>query len=327
VSLPKTASDRVRLVLAVLSWMTDRAETTLAELAEQFGLDGDDVIRVIEMVSCCGVPPYSPDALLDIYLDGDRVKANLGRFLRGSHILSAPEGFVLAAAARAMLANQLDTPLPEGTSALDRALQKLERVMGERNFVSVELDPPLFISEVRAALERREQIEIDYYSVSSDKVSRRVIEPFAIFSEGGHFYVDAYCHQVGEVRHFRADRIRSVRSLGVPFESVAGETAEPPVAKGRYRLFEGDESAKARSAVVDMPAEARWAIDGVEVRRVDEYEKEGAKRLEVEVAVFSVPWFERLLLTIGPGARVVDPPEWADLGAEAARKVLRRYRR
>ena len=41
--------------------------------------------------------------------------------------------------------------------------------------------------------------------------------------------------------------------------------------------------------------------------------------------VASERWLERLLLRLGPDAEVLDPPAWRALGAEVARRVLRRY--
>ena len=41
--------------------------------------------------------------------------------------------------------------------------------------------------------------------------------------------------------------------------------------------------------------------------------------------VASQRWLERLLLRLGTEAEVVDPPEWRSLGADVARRVLRRY--
>jgi hypothetical protein len=37
-------------------------------------------------------------------------------------------------------------------------------------------------------------------------------------------------------------------------------------------------------------------------------------------------WFDHLLLQLGPDARVLDPPDLVTAGAEAARRVLARYR-
>ena len=47
---------------------------------------------------------------------------------------------------------------------------------------------------------------------------------------------------------------------------------------------------------------------------------------DVVLDVTGMAWFERLLLQLGPAARVVSPPELTTLVGEAARKVLARYR-
>jgi predicted DNA-binding transcriptional regulator YafY len=49
-------------------------------------------------------------------------------------------------------------------------------------------------------------------------------------------------------------------------------------------------------------------------------------RAEIEVFVGGDAWLERLLLRLGPDARVVDPPEYRTLAAEAAARGLERYR-
>jgi predicted DNA-binding transcriptional regulator YafY len=41
--------------------------------------------------------------------------------------------------------------------------------------------------------------------------------------------------------------------------------------------------------------------------------------------VAGLAWFERLLLQLGPAARVVSPPELTALVGDAARRVLERY--
>ena len=46
---------------------------------------------------------------------------------------------------------------------------------------------------------------------------------------------------------------------------------------------------------------------------------------DVVLDVSGMAWFERLLLQLGPAARVLSPPELTGLAAEAARRVLARY--
>ncbi len=49
-------------------------------------------------------------------------------------------------------------------------------------------------------------------------------------------------------------------------------------------------------------------------------------RVEIELFVGGDAWLERLLLRLGPDARVVDPPEYRSLAADAATRILKRYR-
>ncbi len=56
------------------------------------------------MAACCGVPPYTPDQLMEIVVTDTTVSARLGPALARPRRLSPPEGFALAAAARALVA-------------------------------------------------------------------------------------------------------------------------------------------------------------------------------------------------------------------------------
>ena len=46
---------------------------------------------------------------------------------------------------------------------------------------------------------------------------------------------------------------------------------------------------------------------------------------ELVVSIASEHWLEQLLLRLGAAASVMDPPEWKDLGARAARTLLASY--
>ena len=47
-------------------------------------------------------------------------------------------------------------------------------------------------------------------------------------------------------------------------------------------------------------------------------------RVELELFVGGAAWLERLLLRLGPDARVIEPEEYRSLAGDAARRILRR---
>jgi predicted DNA-binding transcriptional regulator YafY len=59
---------------------------------------------------------------------------------------------------------------------------------------------------------------------------------------------------------------------------------------------------------------------------IESVEERPDGRLRVSLAIAARPWLERLLLGLGPDARVVEAPDdLAGAGADAARRVLDRY--
>jgi proteasome accessory factor C len=75
---------------------------------------------------------------------------------------------------------------------------------------------------------------------------------------------------------------------------------------------------------LELAPEAAWVVESYPSEETRE-RSDGSWR--VVLAVSERAWLERLLLRLGPAARVVAPPELRAVGAEAAKRLLTRYRR
>ncbi len=305
------AGQRLRRLLAVLTWLARRGRASLPELADQFGLSADELMADLELAACCGLPPYTPDQLMEIIVDDEEVVANLGPELARPRRLTAAEGFALAASARAIAA----VPGADADGALARALTKLESVLGDSDRLRVDLDDPPHLEALRAALAAGDQVEIAYYSLSSDEETLRVVDPTSVLWIDGQWYLDAYCHRAGDTRRFRVDRVVSVRTTGEHVPAVEGDgPGEEPGA------FVPGPGAVVARLVVD-PA-GLWVV-GAAPTRAQVLRDDG--RTEVELGVVSMEWFGRLLLRLGSHAQVLGPPELADVGSQMAARILARY--
>ena len=119
------------------------------------------------------------------------------------------------------------------------------------------------------------------------------------------------------MRRFRVDRIVGVR----PIEDDNGGV---PISRSLRRVEEAFLPGPGAVEVqLHLGEDAQWVPESVPVRAVRR-SPEGMMT-DVILDVAGMAWFERLLLQLGPGAHVVRPPELTDLGAVAARKVLRLY--
>ena len=305
-----TSSERMHRLLQLIPWVADRGGATLAEITERFDYpaDGllDDLQQVVFMV---GVPPYTPDALIEVEVADGFVQINFADYFRKPLRLTPPQAVALLAAATGLLG-------PTGHSALERGLAKLAGTVGVNPAEALEIHLGDATSGTLATLQEgcreRRPAAIRYYSYDRDAVGDRVIEPYRTFAHEGAWYVRAFCRRSDQERTFRLDRVTAVDLLDEPFAPPAG-----PVAATVW-------APPADSPWVELALEgaAQWVLDYYPASRVV---WEG-HTCRARLPVGGVAWLERLLLRLGPAARVTAsqglPPE---PGAEAARRILARY--
>jgi proteasome accessory factor C len=312
----RDAGSRLERLLAVLSWLAQHGQVSLPELAEHFGMTAEQLAGDLELAACCGLPPYTPDRLMEIIVGEGHVEAMLGSELGRPRRLSAQEGFALAAAARASLAARggaTGLATTGGDDPLQRALTKLEAALGDREVLGIELGEPAQLQTVREAVAEGAQLEIDYVSAWRDARSTRIVDPLGLSAYGGYWYLDAWCHTAGGTRSFRVDRIVEAHKTGE--KSTGHERSDSP----RGPFVPGPEATIVRLLI---PPDGSWVLDAVPVLETST-RKDG--KIEVTLGVVSTVWLERMLLQLGPSAEVLEPTDLRELGREAAEQVLSRY--
>ncbi|MGH9024160.1 MAG: WYL domain-containing protein, partial [Acidimicrobiia bacterium] len=303
------SAGRLRRLLAIIPWIVEHQGSSLEEIAARFGLEVRQLERDLELVPFCGLPPYTPDRLIDLAIVDGMVTVRFAEYLAAPLRLTPAEGFALLAAGRGLLA----VPGSDPDGALAGALGKLGKVLGESGGIAIDLDPGRYLSPLQDAVAAGERVELEYYSFGRDALTRRAVDPYRVFAQAGEWYLEAYCHLAGDERLFRIDRIRSLERRGDFFELPAGR--DPAGEIYRPRPFDP-------RVVLVLPLEARWVVES--------YPTEGAETLadgslRVVLAVSQRGWLERLLLRVGPRGYVLSPPELVGLAQEAAARLLRLY--
>lgn len=305
---------RLRRVLLMIPWLLEEGGSTVADIAARFDVSEKDVVRDLNLIMCCGLPPYGGGDLITVVLDDDgTVEAWPGPFFTRPMQLTPIEGFAVLAAGRALEA----VPGTGQRDALRSALAKLEEALGASGTLAVDLESPPHLDVVQRAAAEHRRLRITYYAASRDEVSERVIEPLVVHSREGRWYAetrDVTDPSTPRERRLRVDRIRSAESTGESFESPT-PAPEPP-----EHLYEPGPDAI--DLVMTLPASARWFAEWMVTEEVQEL-PDG--RLRVRLWVEGDRTLERLLLRVGPSAVIESPPELAGLGAAAAERVLRRY--
>jgi len=306
------ASSRLRRVLALVPWIAEHPGAALDEIAARFGVSEAELEHDLELLPLCGLPPYTPDRLIEVEIVDGHVWIRFAEYFERPLRFSAEEGLALLTAGRALLA----VPGSDERGALATALDKLAGALGATEGLSVEVGEPPHLDALRRAADTRERVEIDYYSFGRNATTSRKIDPRSVFHAFGHWYAAAYCHQAQDERLFRVDRIRAVRPTGEHFDPAAGE--EPDFGESVYHPRSDDPR-----VTLELDAAATWVVESYPSEEVEE-RPNGSWR--VVLAVSERAWLERLLLELGPAARVVAPAELQTVGAEAADRLLTRYR-
>ena len=304
---------RLRRLLAVLTWLAQVGEAPIDQVAARFDLSPGALVAELEMAACCGVPPYTPDQLLEIVVTDETVSTRMGTALSRPRRLSPGEGLALAASARALLA----VPGSDADGALSRALAKLDRALGQVA-VDVELDAPEYLDAVRSAHASGERMTITYYTATTDTTGERTIVPLQVFASEGHWYVDAWCETAGDQRRFRVDRISAAAAAGPASPEVLAQ-ADVVGSGGNGAYVPGPDSREVR-IVTDQST--TWLLESIPSAEMVGTEGD---RPVWQVFAGGDAWLERLLLRLGPDAVVLDPAECLSLAPEAAARILRRY--
>lgn len=305
---------RLQRLLAMVPWIAGHDGPRVEDVCERFGITPAQLAADLEVVWLVGVPPYTPDALIDVVQEGDRVWIHFAEVFSEPNRLTPDQAVALLTAGASVLA------LPGGdvTGALASGVAKLAAVLGIDAAQVLDISLGGAGAEVldllRQAVREHRRVHLDYYSFGRDARTQRDVDPHQVQAADGSFYLLGYCHLAEDRRRFRVDRIASVTLLE--------ESFAPAEVEALGRVFEPD--ADDPRVVLRLAPAARWVADAYPVESVDE-QSDGS--LVVTLAVGAEPWLERLLVSLGPDAEVVNAPDaLRGAGARAAARILARYR-
>jgi proteasome accessory factor C len=301
-------------LLAMVPWIAAHDGPTLDEVGARFDVTPKELAADLGVMWLVGLPPYTPDALIDVVQEGDRVWIHFADVFDAPQRLTPDQAVALLTAGASVLA------LPGGDTdgALARGVAKLAAVLGVDANQVLDVDLGLGGAEVldvlRTAVAEHRRVHLDYYSYGRDARTERDVDPYLVHAEDGSLYVLGYCHLAKAERRFRVDRIASASLLEATFA--------PPAVSAPVGVFQPD--ADDPRVVLDLAPSAAWVADAYPVEGVTPLDGDG---LRVRLAITGEAWFERLLVGLGPQVTVIEaPPELRDAGSRAGRRILDRYR-
>ena len=304
-------------MLVVVPYLVQHPGSRLVEVAELFGAAPEQLRRDLDLLFMSGLPPYGPGDLIDVDVDqDDRIWITMADHFARPLRLTRSEALALYVRGTELVA----TPGLPQAPALASALGKLRETLGPETLDADGLievtgggTAPEYLGLLREAAEAYRRVEIEYFSASSGAWSTRAIEPEAVFSSLGNWYVAAWDLGAGAERLFRADRVRRAVDAGEPFEprGLAGA--------GRDLYTPGIDDVAVR---LRLHGGARWIAEYYAT--VDPVELDDGS-LEVTLPARRLEWIAKLLLRVMPDAEILSPDALRDEVRSLAERTRARY--
>ncbi|TAN25184.1 MAG: WYL domain-containing protein [Actinomycetota bacterium] len=316
----RSATAMYSVLVKILPWLAAKKSTTVDEISKTFSVSGPDVVRMLEIAACCGLPPYTPDSLLEIIVEDDgTVNSYLDMAaITAPRTLNTLEAMVLATTASAAL----KVPGMDRNGELAAALAKLQTSLAKFQIglseVDVKIEEPYFLEMLRSAAIEHFAVEMTYFAASSERISKRRVDPYQLFTESGKWYLRGFCHLTDEIRHFSVGRVISCELLNESFELPEAEMQR--ISRGGIpKAFGG----RGDWVVLAIASDNGWMVE-----RLVSSPRLLVTEEHLNLYGFhssSSAWLSKLLIRLDPSAFVVFPAAFRGLKQESVQRLAASY--
>ena len=311
---------RINRILFILSYVSKNQGITLQDLAERVGMRPKQLMKELDFMLLIGKPPFRPDDYVDIYVEEQRVYIEYDQMLNRPLRFTRPEALALLISLK-LLDPEVD---PKTIRSLKKTIEKV---------ISTSLDPTARLEDrivleqpsrpvsqhfalLRQSIEEHRKAEIEYYSLTRDATSNRVIHPYFLTKNLGYWYLTGHCELRKDVRTFKFERILSVELHQEDF----------PIPQdldiNKYKQNFLKSMGPNKIAIYFGPQVAPWIKEkwGPLATRKG---KDGGLVLTLSSETLEYP--SRLILSFAPHAEPVSPPELIEKVRQDSREIAQLY--
>ncbi len=316
-----SSSAQLTRMLSMVPYLLNNGDTPVEKLAAMYGVSPAQVVKDLATISWTGLPSKQWGEYINVDIDG--VDGEAVARLSNAEYLSRPLRFTADEAVALLLAlrSLRDVANPEQLPAIDRALDKLATLAGDRGDavsraeVRIQAGDDQVRSTVDRALRDRRRLEITYDVASRAETTQRRVDPLRRSMRDGAVYLDAWCHSAGGLRIFRMDRIVSATVLDQAVDHP--EVVLPDADAG---WFTSDNP----SVTLDLRPGAHWVAEYYALTEQSGPTADGIRRVTLPVG--DPAWLRRLLLRLGDQVSVVAPDGADQAARQEATEALAQYR-
>ena len=210
--MAENAALRAIRLLDLVPYIVAHPGISITELAKEFSITRDEVLKDLNLLFLCGLPGYTPLELIDISFDEESVVIRDPQNLAAPRNLNESEALIARIALAALEESTPRTaPAYPQIVALREKIAKAFSSSIPASAITFTLDKERATLEaIEAAIMQELDLEITYNNVTKDSSSRRSITPISIIAEDKRTLVSAYCHSARALRTFNLAQISEV---------------------------------------------------------------------------------------------------------------------
>lgn len=312
-----------RLLEMIVLLFSKNKKWRVRELADHFGVSTTTIYRDFEIMEEMRIPIYEDEnhtysIMEDFYFrppDLNRDEA-LALLLAGQAFQG--EFFPYREALNSAIAKIINS-LPVSTKSV---IDNLGTHISFRHGAFVDLSKSKeTIQDIERAIAKKETLLITYYSLSSDQVSQRKIDPYCFVYRNGACYLIAYCHTRDEIRLFRVDRIKEVDKTGETFEIQQGFSKDKYL-KNVWGIERNDEE---KRVVLIFNGKAARLVREMEWHPTQEIRDLPDGKIRFEITTGSMEEIKSWVLGFGAEVEVDRPAELKDAVISEIEKMKKTY--
>ena len=313
-------TERINRILFILSYVSKNQGVTIEKLAEQVGMRPKQLMKELDFMLLIGKPPFRPDDYVDIYVEDEQVYVEFDQMLNRPLRLTRPEAMALLMSLK-LLDPEVD---PKTVRSLKDMIEKAisnsidPEARPEDRIVLEQPSRPVsrYFNLLRQGIDQNRKAEIDYYSLTRDTTSQRVIHPYFLTKKLGYWYLTGYCELREGLRTFKFERILSVELYRDKFS--------PPeeVETNKYKHNFLKSMGSRRIEIYFDSKVAPWIKErwGSSVTKAED----GGVVLNLASETLEYP--SRLVLSFAPYAKPLHPPELIEKVKQDSQEIVEWYK-
>lgn len=214
--------NRIDRLTAILIQMQTKRIVKAEEIADRFEISLRTVYRDVKALMEAGVPIGSEAGKGYFIVDGYHLPPVMFTQEEGSAMLFA--GKLVEKMTDNSIRKEFESALLKIKAVLNEAekdhLENLHSYVEVRNMPHDQ--PPFpnhFLTAIQKAAVDKEVLRLEYSSNYAEELTTREVEPIGLFFYSNAWHLIAWCRLRSGYRDFRTDRIKSLKSIGIKFDS------------------------------------------------------------------------------------------------------------